>query len=140
VTQDYAGKRQYDTNRESATGRLLVSVLCLIEQAPDPVDALLDTASEWCILPPFLAAQLGLDTGNGEESMVLSTRFGALSGQLVRVSVTFDATEGEPLPLQTTCFVSEEWPGPMVIGWRGCLERMRFGFDTTEEVFYFAAG
>jgi len=28
----------------------------------------------------------------------------------------------------------------MVLGWRGCLERMHFGFNTTEEMFYFAAG
>jgi hypothetical protein len=27
----------------------------------------------------------------------------------------------------------------MVIGWRGCLERIHFGFNTTEEAFYFAA-
>ena len=138
MTQDYTGKRPYDTDREAVTGRLLVSVICLIEQIPDPVDELLDTASEWCILPPFFATRLGFDVGNGEGTIVLSTRFGALHGQLGRVSVTFDASEGEPLTLQTTCFISEEWPGPMVIGWRGCLERMRFGFNTDEEAFYFA--
>jgi hypothetical protein len=140
MIQEYTGKRPYDTDQEVATGRLLVAVLCLLEEIPDPIHALLDTASEWCVLPPFLAAQMGLDLGSAEGVTVLSTRFGTLSGQLARVSVTFDATEGEPLTLQATCFVSEEWPGPMVIGWRGCLERMRFGFDTTAEAFYFAAG
>jgi hypothetical protein len=31
-----------------------------------------------------------------------------------------------------------EWPGPMVLGWKGCLERIRFGFDPNVESFYFA--
>ena len=56
------------------------------------------------------------------------------------MSLTFAASEGQPLTIQATCFVSTEWPGPMVIGWKGCLERMRFGFDTTAELFYFAQG
>jgi hypothetical protein len=54
--------------------------------------------------------------------------------------LTFDASEGRPLTIQATCFVSADWPGPMVIGWKGCLERIHFGFDTTLELFYFAEG
>jgi hypothetical protein len=66
--------------------------------------------------------------------------FGTLTGRLERVSVTLDATEGQALTIQATCFVSAEWSGPRVIGWKGCLERIRFGFDTTTEAFYFAEG
>jgi hypothetical protein len=88
-------------------------------------------------LPAFFAERLGIDAANEGEAAVLSTRLGTVSGQLIRVAVTFAATEGDPLTIDATCFVSPEWPGPMVIGWRGCLERMRFGFDPTEETSYF---
>ena len=87
-----------------------------------------------------MAARLGLDLTNGEETTSLSTRFGTLVGRLERVSLTFDASEGQPLTLQATCFLSAGWPGPMVIGWKGALERIHFGFDTTRELFYFAEG
>ena len=68
----------------------------------------------------------------------LHTRFGLLSGELVRMPVVFAADEGEPAEVEATWFISPDWPGPMVIGWNGCLERMRFAFDPRENDFYFA--
>ncbi len=44
------------------------------------------------------------------------------------------------MTIDATCFISADWPGSLVIGWRGGLERICFGFNTTEEGFYFAAG
>jgi hypothetical protein len=80
---------------------------------------------------------VGFDLDVVETPVALSTRFGLFHGRLERVRVRFDATEGDALEQESTCFVSADWPGPLVIGWRGCLERMRFGFDSTEEAFYF---
>lgn len=139
MIQAYTGKLPYATDYQADPFRLLVAVTCFIEQMGEPVYALVDTASEWCLLSRSVSEELALDELFTGDPVAFSTRFGTLVGQLARVSVTFDATEGESLTLQATCFVSEEWPGPMVIGWRGCLERMRFGFDTVEEAFYFAA-
>ena len=67
----------------------------------------------------------------------LHTRFGLITGSLGRVTVRFVAADGEPLTIDATCFTSEGWLGPMVIGWKGCLERIRFGLDPSEEAFYF---
>jgi hypothetical protein len=140
VTQEYTGKSPYFADLEEESSHLLVAVACFVEDLPQRTYALLDTASQWCILPPPVAAQLGFDPTNSEETIFFSTRFGTLTGRLERVSVTLDATEGQGLTIQATCFVSAEWSGPMVIGWKGCLERIRFGFDTTTEAFYFAEG
>jgi hypothetical protein len=140
VTQEYTGRSPYFADLDEDSSLLLVAVACFVEDLPQRAYALLDTASPWCILPPSVAARLGLDPASGEETTSLSTRFGTLVGRLERVSLTFDASEGQPLTIQATCFVSADWPGPMVIGWKGCLERIHFGFDTTLELFYFAAG
>jgi hypothetical protein len=83
---------------------------------------------------------LGIELVEGEGDTFLSTRFGLMQGRLERISVTLDALEGDPLTIDATCFVSADWPGPMVIGWRGYLERINFGFNNTEEAFYFAPG
>lgn len=51
----------------------------------------------------------------------------------------FLATEGEDLTVQATWFVCPEWRGPVVLGWKGSLERFRFALDPHEEFFYFGA-
>lgn len=140
MTQEYTGSSPYFADLDEGTSLLLVAIACFVEDMSQRAYALLDTASPWCILPPPLAARLGFDLGDSEETTSLSTRLGTMVGRLHRVSLTFDASEGLPLTIQATCFLSADWPGPMVIGWKGCLERIRFGFDTAQEQFYFAEG
>jgi hypothetical protein len=99
--------------------------------------ALLDTASQWCVLPPPIARALGYELET-EGDIRMHTRFGVLSGELIRLPVQFFAEEGQPAEVEATWFLSPDWPGPIVIGWKGCLERMRFAFDPRESDFYFA--
>jgi hypothetical protein len=98
---------------------------------------LLDTASEWCVLTPTVALDLGYDLPN-EGDVRLHSRFGLLTGELIRLLVVFVADEGQPAEIEATWFLSPDWPGPLVIGWKGCLERMRSAFDPRESDFYFA--
>jgi hypothetical protein len=103
----------------------------------EPEAALFDTASHWCLLPSSVAAALGCDLEAAADTQ-LHTRFGRLSGQLLRLPLYFIADEGETAEVDATWFVSPDWPGPLVIGWKGCLERLRFGFDPSDDSFYFA--
>ncbi|MBI4531612.1 MAG: hypothetical protein HY709_08815, partial [Candidatus Latescibacteria bacterium] len=48
-----------------------------------------------------------------------------------------EAEEGENVEVEATWFISPDWPGPIVIGWKGCLERLRFAVDPSEDTFYF---
>ena len=96
---------------------------------------MLDTAAEWCVLPADLIASLGLDGATGYP-VRLETRLGVFSGNLERIPMRFRATEGQPLLVEATWFVSPDWPGPLVLGWKGCLERFRFALDPNEERFY----
>jgi len=119
------------------TGDLLVAVLCRVGDRPEEYAALLDTASHWCLLPPAVARLLGCDLDAVSDTHLL-TRFGRLTGNLLRFRTFLVASEGESVEIEATWFVCTDWPGPMVLGWRGCLERIRFGFDPGEEIFYFA--
>src|SRR6266700_2951469 len=97
---------------------LLVAVPCRVGSLGRDVFALLDTASEWCVLPPDLAAELEDDLETVASPSHLHTRFGLLTGSLGRATIRFVAVEGESLVIDTTCFTSEGWLGPMVIGWK----------------------
>jgi hypothetical protein len=138
IGQDYAARAAYLPEYHDGTHRLLVAVTCRIGELPFVTRALLDTGSEWCVLPGSLARRLGCDLAPTASMPRLHTRFGMLAGRLERISMTFVPEEGEPVETDATWFVSPDWPGPTVIGWKGCLERMRFALDPTDDSFYFA--
>ena len=102
--------------------------------------ALLDSGADWCVAPPELRDALGLDGTPDPSTPPLLSRFGTIHGRLERLSVRFLADEGEPLEVETTWFISADWNGPAVLGWKGCLERMRYTSDPREgrNAFYFA--
>lgn len=137
MNQTYPGRAKYQSNVDEPTGPLLVAVLCRVGERADKETALVDTASPLCILPPSIALELGYAL-DAEGDTRLHTRFGLLSGNLIRLPVLFVADEGEPAEVEATWFLLPDWPGPIVIGWSGCLERMRFAFDPRENDFYFA--
>ncbi len=61
-------------------------------------------------------------------------------GRLGRRQIGVEADDGEAPLLYVPVFSSDEWPGPNVIGWKGCLERLRVGLDATSGWFYFGCG
>jgi hypothetical protein len=139
LQQSYLGKARYHPDYVSGPHRLIVGVTCRVAEKGTPVTALLDPASEWCVLPPDIAGQVGFgEIPNGSET-ALHTRFGTIHGYLERIRLWFPADEGEEFELEATGFISADWPGPMVIGWKGCLEWMRFALDPGEDAFYFGA-
>lgn len=138
MTQTYRGKSSYSADHSEGPHRLLVAVPRRIGGQPDSILALLDTGSQWCVLPSSLAEALGYDSLEGDV-VRLHTRYGTLSGQLDRLLVRFHADQGEGLDLEATWFISPDWPGPAVVGWKGCLERFRFALDPEENTFYFGA-
>jgi hypothetical protein len=120
----------------------VVAIECRLEGLPNSLVALFDTGAEWSILPTAIAHALGFDPEQDEPVEVLSARGHRLTGRRVVIPVSFPAQEGDTLDLpNASWFVPDEWVGPPVIGWSGCLEAFRFAFDPTEdkEFFYFDA-
>jgi hypothetical protein len=139
LRQEYTGRSRYYPDAISGPHRLLVAVACRVEDLEIPIRALLDTASEWCVLPADVAEVVGLSDDPELPQVRLHTRLGTVPGRLGRVGIQLQAEDGEALLFQATCFVSHEWPGPMVLGWKGCLERIRFALAPDEDAFYFAS-
>jgi hypothetical protein len=135
LIQAYTGSAGYLADYTEGPHQLFVAVECLVGDYS--VNALLDTGSQWCILPALIAAEVANLTESSGPAERMGTRFGTIIGRLVRVPLAFVAEEGETLDVDATWFVSEDWPGPAVIGWKGCLERVRFALDPTREEFYF---
>jgi len=138
LAQTYMGRSSYFSIFEPGRPVLLVGVPCRLGDLIDQDIALLDTAAEWCVMTPTVAADLGIATSPRSPRIRLASRFGTFSGTLERVSVQFTAEDGQSVAVEATWFVAPDWSGPLVIGWRGCLERMRFAIDPTEEAIYFA--
>lgn len=137
LTVAFDGSAHFMSSLQENHHRLLVSVRCKIGGLSPSFDALLDTGAEWCVLRPEVAEALGYDPTPDPDVPGLLTRFGTMRGRLVRVPFRFEAEDGDQLDVDTTSFIATDWPGPVVIGWRGCLERIRFALDPNNNLFYF---
>ena len=101
-----------------------------------PVFALLDTGASWSVLTAELAKELGLLERDGER-LTLSSRVGRIEGKLVSARIALLADDGESVELDSTVFVSEDWPSGNFIGYSGLLEKIRFAIDPGDNLFVF---
>jgi hypothetical protein len=136
-TQRYSARAPYLADFRAGPHRLVIAVACQLETLS--VFALLDTAADWCVLPPEVATALGFSLEPDPAFPPYSTRHGLLAGRQERMPILLLPEEGGSLEIDATWFISPDWPGPIVLGWKGCLERLRFALDPTpgEERFYF---
>ena len=98
--------------------------------------ALLDTGAAWTMLTHQLARKWQLVDLSGLP-ISISTRLGRIEGKLVRTSLSLCAESGSDIAVDATVFISEEWDGenaPVIIGYRGLLEHLRFAVDPGREV------
>ncbi len=101
--------------------------------------AMVDTGAPWCILEPKLASVV---RGHFEElpgEVVLSSRLGRYAGRLYLGTVRLIADHGEDLEVDTTLFISPDWPGGNFVGYLGFLDRIRFAFDPRDNIFHFGS-
>lgn len=138
LTQEFTGILRFATDHPVGRHSLLVMIPCEVGDLNAPVQALFDPGSEWCVLAWEVADLLGYGSEPGLTGAAIETRFGTISGSLERVALRFLAVDGSSLEIDATWFISPDWPGPTVLGWRGCLERMRFAVDPNDNWFYFA--
>lgn len=118
------------------------AVLCAFEELEEEYDALLDTASQFCVMRADVGEVLGLDP-DVQPRQQLRTLDGTIEGALHKHTVCLRAIVGENVAVDASWLVSRDWRGPIVLGWMGFLQSIAFGCDpgvTLDDVgtFYFA--
>lgn len=122
--------------------RLPIAVKCRIGNLEETDLALLDTGAEWSVIGGETAKILEDEIPISTESFSMSTRLGRIYGSLYRINISLlTEDDGYDLTVNSSIFISEEWDGPIVLGYRGFLERIRFALDpgiiVGDQKFYF---
>jgi len=108
-------------------------------------EAIVDTGGVYLLCHPRLARQLDMDASQAVSPVIeLLFRGVSLQGRLHRMSLTLLAEVGENLGFEATAFVPEQdeegWSDmPSILGFYGCLERIRMAIDPVTETFYFGS-
>ncbi len=136
-----SGCSSFFTNHKSGFSKIPLAVKCRIGDLETTELALLDTGAEWSVIGSELSELLEKQLVFPEESFYMSTRLGKIFGSLYRINISLLAEFGYDIIVESSVFVSQEWKGPVVLGYRGFLERIRFAFDpgivAGEQLFYF---
>lgn len=130
-----SGRSRYldkDPGRPSETSSVHVQV----EFDGVRVLAMLDTGAAWSVLNAELADDLELFDRDGVPETI-SSRIGRVHGKLVRAMTTLVADDGDSVEVDSTVFVSRDWPAGNFIGYTGLLERIRFAIDPQDNAFIF---
>jgi hypothetical protein len=101
----------------------------MIAELPFETQALLDTGAAWSIVGGELAEILEPGLGAPGQTMILSTRIGRIRGVLHELDIMLMAERGESLFVTGSILIAPGWTGPVVLGYRGFLERIRFALD-----------
>lgn len=124
--------------------RLPVAVKCRIGSLKATDIALLDTGAEWSVIGGDIVETIQDDLYSPTETFAISTRMGRIEGTLYRLEISLLAEHnwGRDITVDGSVFVSKDWPGPIVLGYCGFLERIRFALDPgsgpdNEQKFYF---
>ncbi len=99
--------------------------------------AMVDTGAPWCIFEPRIGSAIKDHLEELPGAYSLSTRLGRFEGKLYRGAVTILAEEGEALDVESTIFLSPDWPQGNFVGYLGFLSRICSGFNPAENKFYF---
>lgn len=135
------GANRYRVSEQHKDRQLVVAVECLVGDSPSREMALLDTGAEWSVIGGELAEIVNAGPAMSEP-IRMSTRLGIITGQLREVPVTFLAEEGADVRIEAMALIAPEWSGPLVLGYRGFLEKARIALDPGvsdgDQWFYFS--
>lgn len=129
---------------ENGSRKIIVGVRCRIHSGEAEEIALLDTGSTYTVIGSELVEEF--ESQLIEEGQVkIRTYMGETKGALVRLDITLLAEEGDDLRVtEALALVSQDWNGPVVLGYRGFLERIRIALDPgvgppSQQLFYFGS-
>lgn len=127
-----SGSTRLITDREEKGRKQIISVKCSFGEHSERYYALFDTGSRYTVVPEEIANSYDDCFFPLEGEIPLSTRFGPKNGMLYKCDMFILADLGEDLSVNdSTVLVLSDWPGPIVIGFTSCLEKIRWACDPT---------
>ena len=139
MTAEFDDRLRFWTDWPAGPHTLLVAIPVVIGNGIEETALLFDPASESCVINATIARGAGWPGGPGLGTQWLSSRLGTFEGIVDRLELTFRGFHGDAMRIDATWLIIEDWAGPTVLGWKGCLERMKFAVDPMDNWFYFAA-
>jgi hypothetical protein len=139
VNLEFEDRFRYLTEWPAGDHTLILALSVWIGDSQEQTAMLLDTACNLCVMSATTAAEVGWVSSTRLERRQIDTRLGLFTGIIDRIDITFRGFDNRDLVVDCTWLIIEEWPGPTVMGWNGCLERMRWAVDPMDNWFYFAA-
>lgn len=119
------------TEREANGRKLIISVKCSFGNSADNYYALFDTGAEWAVVSQSIVNANPENFISLETSVMLSSRFGQQEGTLHECSVSILVDSGEDIIFDATVLVIPEWEGPVVLGFKTLLNKIRWACDPT---------
>lgn len=128
---------------ENLGHEIIVGVRCRIDNLEEEEIALLDTGSTYTVINRELVRDIENQLIQVRKDQ-LKTCNGPIAGTLVELGITLLAEEGEDLPVDALALNTEDWHGPVVLGYRGFLEKIRIALDpgvtlADGQLFYFGS-
>jgi len=104
--------------------------------------AVLDTGAPYVVCSPEVARSMRLTSAAALERARILIRGVWVNGDLHRLNLKLPADQGESFSFEVTAFVPDAREGsigsfPSFLGLNGCLERIRFALDPSDDTFYF---
>lgn len=124
------GWARYWIERDQGDHTLIVAAQCRIVGVGGVELALFDTGAQWSLVGGELAELARPHSDPLGPRIEFRTRLGTFHGELRRLTIDLLADEGSDLRISASVLFLPNWPGPsVVLGYRGLLEWIRFGFD-----------
>lgn len=122
---------EYLPGYDCASCKLSVGVKCRLGGQEYIEVALFDTGAVWTLIGGDTAEILEDEFYDEGESISIYTRLGIMQTTLWRLPVHLVADQGcgTDITIESTIAVAPDWTGPVVLGYRGFLERIRFALE-----------
>jgi hypothetical protein len=137
VTFDPAYRTRLLTDWEIEGHTVLTALSVFVGESDDPSAVMLDIGCGPCVVSSRLANEWGFSPCGDLGRVRISTRFGLFDGLIDRHPIRLRGAHDD-FEVDCSWRVIDDWPGPPILGWRGCLERFRFAIDPMDNWFYFA--
>lgn len=113
---------------------LLISVKCSFGDNQNYYYALFDTGAEWSVIPKTIVDDNPNCFTSLDTPLPIWSRFGKHHGELYQCAVNILVDSGEDLTVEATVMVIQDWCGPVVLGFKSFLDKIRWACDPTDNL------